>query len=66
MPPSMPLISTAAGSPDHVTQNKDVLSVITVKVIFDVQVQSRPPLGSRPPRIPDHLFFIRDDEGGGP
>lgn len=62
----MPEIVSAAGPPDRVTQKNDALSIVSVKVVFDMQFQSRPSPGSRPPCIPDHLFFIRDDEGGGP
>ena len=68
MPPSMPLIAIAGGPPDptkHAADNDECLPFFSVTVVFDVKIQNRRPAGA-PPRAPDHLFFIRDDEGGGP
>lgn len=60
----MPLIVSAVCPSDHATQDSDALSFVSVKVV--VTFQSGSPFGPRTPQIPNHLFFLRDDEGGGP
>lgn len=69
MPPTMHLFADTAGTPDHAkhdTNSDEYLPLVSSAAVFDLKNRVRQPSGSRPPRTPDHLFFIRDDEGGGP
>lgn len=68
MTPTMPLTADTAGPRDHPRHDADSgvsLPLLSSAAVFDLKNRNRPTSGTRLPGTPDHLFFIREDEGGG-